>query len=140
VTLENQSVANAGDRSSSTPVHAAPAVVVQLSDAAANRIRALRLKDANPHLNLRLSVAGGGCSGFQYQFDLESFDADAVPPSDSEDLVFRNSDVALVIDQTSLSLLTGSVVDYQETMMHAGFVVTNPNAASSCGCGSSFAI
>ncbi len=115
-------------------------MVVQLSDAAANRIRALRLKDANPHLNLRLSVAGGGCSGFQYQFDLESFDADAVPPSDSEDLVFRNSDVALVIDQTSLSLLTGSVVDYQETMMHAGFVVTNPNAASSCGCGSSFAI
>jgi iron-sulfur cluster insertion protein len=140
VTLENQSVANAGDHSSTASVHEVPAVVVQLSDAAANRIRALRLKDARPNLNLRLSVGGGGCSGFQYQFDLESFDEDAVPAGDSEDLVFRNGDVALIIDQTSLSLLGGSVVDYQETMMHAGFVVTNPNAASSCGCGSSFAI
>ena len=82
---------------------------------------------------LRLAVSGGGCSGFQYGF---SFD-DAVNP---EDRTFERDGATLVIDETSLELLAGAEIDFVEDLIGASFQIRNPNAASSCGCGSSFAI
>jgi iron-sulfur cluster insertion protein len=105
-----------------------------LTAAAAARIRALRLEQAADDLNLRLSVSGGGCQGFQYHFALEGGAAA------SDDQEFANGDACLRVDETSLGLLGGAVIDYQESLMQAGFVVTNPNASSRCGCGSSFSI
>ena len=82
---------------------------------------------------LRLSVEGGGCSGFQYKFDLarSAEDADAVSETDG---------VSLVVDPVSLDLVAGSTVDYVESLGGAAFRVENPNAAAGCGCGSSFGI
>lgn len=82
---------------------------------------------------LRLSVDGGGCSGFQYRFDFSN-------EATSDDAVFTTLDVSLVIDQTSLDLLDGSEVDYVTTLAGSAFAVKNPNAASTCGCGTSFSI
>ena len=89
--------------------------------------------DATPDARFRISVTGGGCSGFQYGF---SFDADL----NADDRVFERYGVEVVVDEISLDLLGGAVVDWKEDLAGAMFVVENPNAASSCGCGSSFAI
>lgn len=105
---------------------------VILSDSAAARVAAIAVKQNRPAL-LRLSVEGGGCSGFTYKFDL----ADA---PDDDDTVTRTGDAQLVVDAVSLDLLEGSVVDYVENLGGASFQVTNPNAAAGCGCGSSFSI
>jgi iron-sulfur cluster assembly accessory protein len=103
-----------------------------LTDAAAARVGLIAQKQGKPAI-LRLSVEGGGCSGFQYKFGL----ADA---ADTEDLISETGGVQLVVDPVSLDLLDGSMVDYVEDMGGAAFRVTNPNAASGCGCGSSFGI
>ncbi len=103
-----------------------------LTPAAAQRIALIARKQAKPAI-LRLSVEGGGCSGFQYKFDL----ADA--PQD-DDLVSETGGVRLVVDPVSLDLVTGSVVDFVESLGGAAFRVENPNAAAGCGCGSSFGI
>ena len=106
---------------------------VGLSSSAARRLRELITKEGNPALMLRLSVSGGGCSGFQYGF---SFDQKA----SEEDRVFERDGVKLVIDEVSLSLLGGAEIDYVEELVGSSFQVRNPNAKSSCGCGSSFAV
>jgi iron-sulfur cluster insertion protein len=106
---------------------------VRLSDSAAARVATLIARQGNPDLKLRLSVSGGGCSGFQYGF---SFDT-AINPDDT---VVTNGTIALVVDEVSLPFLSGSVVDFVETLGAASFQVTNPNAQSSCGCGSSFSV
>lgn len=106
---------------------------VRLTDSAAARIAHLVAEEGNPKLMLRLSVSGGGCSGFQYGF---SFDDTA----NADDFVFRHGDAVLVVDDCSLDLLAGAEVDFVEELMGAHFVVRNPNATASCGCGSSFAI
>lgn len=103
-----------------------------LSPSAAARVAAIASKQGKPAI-LRLSVEGGGCSGFQYKFGL----ADA---ADGDDLVVETDGVALVVDPVSLDLVAGAEVDYVESLGGAAFRVTNPNAASGCGCGSSFAI
>ncbi len=103
-----------------------------LSPSAAARVAIIASKQGKPAI-LRLSVEGGGCSGFQYKFDL----ADA-PQAD--DLVVEQGGVRLLVDALSLDLVAGSEVDYIESLGGAAFKVTNPNAASGCGCGSSFAI
>ncbi len=103
-----------------------------LSPSAAARVAAIAAKQGKPAI-LRLSVEGGGCSGFQYKFGL----ADA---ADGDDLVVETDGVALVVDPVSLDLVAGAEVDYVESLGGAAFRVTNPNAASGCGCGSSFAI
>ena len=103
-----------------------------LSPSAAARVAAIAAKQGKPAI-LRLSVEGGGCSGFQYKFGL----ADA---ADGDDLVVETDWVALVVDPVSLDLVAGAEVDYVESLGGAAFRVTNPNAASGCGCGSSFAI
>ncbi|MEN9718511.1 MAG: hypothetical protein RIQ99_1389 [Pseudomonadota bacterium] len=103
-----------------------------LSPAAAARVAAIAAKQGKPAI-LRLAVEGGGCSGFQYKFAL----ADA---ADADDLAVATDGVTLVVDPVSLDLVAGSMVDYVESLGGAAFRVENPNAASGCGCGSSFAV
>ena len=102
-----------------------------LSASAAKRVAFIADKQGKPAV-LRLSVDGGGCAGFSYRFSLgEAEDGDAIASTDG---------VALVVDPVSLELLDGSEVDYVEELGGASFKVTNPNAASGCGCGSSFSV
>lgn len=103
-----------------------------LTPAAAKRVMLIAQKQAKPAI-LRLSVEGGGCSGFQYKFDL----ADG---PDGDDTVSETDGVQLVVDPVSLDLVGGSVVDFVESLGGAAFRVENPNAAAGCGCGSSFGI
>ena len=106
---------------------------IVVTDSAAARIAYLVEQEKQPGLMLRVSVSGGGCSGFQYGF---SFD-DATTP---DDRIFERAGARVVIDEMSLELLRGSEIDFVEDLIGAYFRVNNPNAASSCGCGSSFSI
>jgi iron-sulfur cluster assembly accessory protein len=108
------------------------AQALTLTPAAANRVGAIAARQGKPAI-LRLSVEGGGCSGFQYKFDL----AEA---ADDDDTVSETGGVKLVIDPVSLELVAGSTVDFVESLGGAAFKVENPNAAAGCGCGSSFGI
>jgi len=103
-----------------------------LSPSAAQRVAFIAHKQGKPAI-LRLSVEGGGCSGFQYKFGL----ADG---SDADDLVVETDGVQLVVDPDSHEFIAGCVVDYVESLGGAAFRVENPQAAASCGCGSSFAV
>lgn len=109
------------------------APALRLSESAARHILRIVAAENNPALMVRLAVMGGGCSGFQYKFDFEAT-TDA-----AEDEIFERDGARLVVDKISLKLLEGSEVDYSESLMDAGFKVKNPNAKSSCGCGTSFA-
>jgi iron-sulfur cluster insertion protein len=106
---------------------------VELTAAAAARVQTLIKMEDKPNMMLRVEIASGGCSGFQYGIRLD----DAVGDTDT---VFAQHDVNLVIDETSLEMLDGSVVDFVSDMMGASFQIRNPNATSSCGCGSSFSV
>ncbi|HIP79546.1 MAG TPA: iron-sulfur cluster insertion protein ErpA [Kiloniellaceae bacterium] len=112
-------------------VETAPALA--LTESAAKRVAWLIEQEDDSSLMLRVSVSGGGCSGFQYGF---SFDK-AVNP---DDRTFERDGVVAVIDETSLELLAGSEIDFVEDLGGSSFQIRNPNATSSCGCGSSFAI
>ncbi len=103
-----------------------------LTEAAASRVGLIAKKQGKPAI-LRLSVEGGGCSGFQYKFDL-----DDAPEAD--DAISETDGVKLVVDPVSLDLVAGCTVDYVESLGGAAFRVENPNAAAGCGCGSSFGI
>ena len=104
---------------------------IQLTEAAAKRVAAIAIRQGKAPI-LRLSVDGGGCAGFTYKFELgELEDGDATAETDG---------VRLVVDPTSLDLVQGSAVDFVEDLGGAAFKVTNPNAASGCGCGSSFSV
>ena len=105
---------------------------ITLAPNAARRVAAIAARQGRPAL-LRLSVEGGGCSGFQYKFGL----ADA---AEGDDAIAETEGVRLVVDPTSLDLVSGCVVDYVESLGGAAFQVTNPNAASGCGCGTSFSV
>ena len=105
---------------------------ISLTSSAAARVAAIAAKQGKPAI-LRLSVDGGGCSGFQYRFGF----ADAV---NGDDMVAEVDGVRLVVDSISLDLVRGARVDYVESLGGAAFRVENPNAASGCGCGSSFAV
>ncbi|MCP4874612.1 MAG: iron-sulfur cluster insertion protein ErpA [Gammaproteobacteria bacterium] len=107
--------------------------LLDFSDSAANKLKALQDEESNPKLMLRVSVYGGGCSGFQYTFSLD----EEVKPTDKK--VEKNG-VTLLIDQMSYQYLAGSEVDYSEGLEGAMFVVNNPNATSTCGCGASFSV
>ena len=104
---------------------------IKLSDAAVCRIAMLTADDTG--MMLRVSVAGGGCSGFQYGFTLDD-------QRNDDDIVFQRDGVALVIDETSLELLTGSEIDFVEDLMGSYFAIKNPQASSTCGCGASFSV
>ncbi|WP_349344069.1 iron-sulfur cluster insertion protein ErpA [Marinobacter sp. MMG032] len=103
------------------------------SDNAVAKVRELIEEEENPELKLRVFVTGGGCSGFQYGF---SFDEN----QDEEDTVIERDGVFLLVDPMSYQYLVGATIDYQEGLQGAQFVVQNPNASSTCGCGSSFSI
>lgn len=105
---------------------------ITLTQAAAARVAAIAERQGKPAI-LRLSVEGGGCSGFQYRFGL----ADA---AEDEDSVVETDAVRLVVDPMSLDLVRGASVDYVESLGGAAFRVENPNAASGCGCGASFSV
>ena len=107
--------------------------VLDFSDAAARKVKALTEEESNPKLKLRVSVYGGGCSGFQYTFSLD----EEVKETDK---TVNNQGVTLVIDPMSYQYLAGSEVDFSEGLEGSMFVVNNPNAKSTCGCGSSFSI
>lgn len=107
-------------------------VDIALSSAAAARVAKIAERQGQPAI-LRLAVDGGGCAGFQYRFAL----ADAPEPDDT---IAETDGVRLVVDEVSLDLVRGCTVDFVESLGGAAFQVTNPNAASGCGCGTSFSI
>lgn len=104
---------------------------MSMTESAAKRVLALALEAGEPTLMLRIKVTGGGCAGFHYHFSLET-------ESTTFDRVFKDHGAHLVVDNISLDLLDGSSVDYVEDLMGAFFRVDNPNAQTTCGCGSSF--
>lgn len=106
-----------------------PTLVV--SPAALGRIRELSRENANPAARLRISVEGGGCSGFRYDFRFD--DAQA-----QDDVVLDRDGVAVLVDRLSMAYLGGAELDYVEQLAGARFVIRNPNAKGTCGCGSSF--
>lgn len=108
-------------------------VIVTLTDNAADKIRTLIEEEGNPALKLRVFVTGGGCSGFQYGFSFEEEAAE-------DDTVVDQKGAALLIDPLSYQYLVGARVDYVENLEGARFVVNNPMASTTCGCGSSFSI
>jgi iron-sulfur cluster assembly protein len=111
------------------PAEAAP--LVSLSEAAASKLTELTAAENNPDIGLRVYVYSGGCSGFRYGMMLE----DQPTP---EDVTVTSRGIKVYVDQQSTQYLTGSEIDYLDTLMGAGFTVNNPNAVSGCGCGSSF--
>ncbi|WJH39842.1 iron-sulfur cluster insertion protein ErpA [Aliirhizobium terrae] len=105
---------------------------VTLSDAAAKRISQIVAADAGKQA-LRVSVEGGGCSGFSYKFDLAEAPAD-------DDVVISNGDAKVLIDSMSLIYMAGSEIDFVDNLLGQSFQIKNPNAVASCGCGTSFSV
>ncbi len=103
------------------------------SNAAAGKVRELIAEEGNPELKLRVYISGGGCSGFQYGFSFDENRAD-------DDLALEKAGVTLLVDPLSLQYLAGAEIDYSETLTGAQFVIRNPNAKTTCGCGSSFSV
>ena len=104
-----------------------------LTESAANKVRQLRQSENNPTLVLRVYVTGGGCSGFSYGFGF----AESINDDDTE---YTCGDVSMVVDALSYQYLVGSTVDYIEGLEGSRFVVNNPSAVTTCGCGSSFSV
>lgn len=104
-----------------------------LTDSAAAKVRKLRDGEGNPDLKLRVYITGGGCSGFSYGF---TFDEE----TKEGDTAFTNGDVTMLVDSMSIQYLVGSEVDYTEGLQGSQFKINNPNATSTCGCGSSFSV
>ncbi len=108
-------------------------VGLSISDRAAERVSVLLKQQEGAGLMLRVTVSGGGCSGFQYGFAFDDARHD-------DDLVFSHAGVDVVVDEMSLELLEGAEIDFVEDLAGAAFRIDNPNATASCGCGSSFAV
>ena len=111
---------------------AIPEPALKISDAALTRVRELIAEEGKPTLKLRIFIEGGGCSGFQYGFSFDEQRAD-------DDFVLGHDGVELLVDPLSMQYLEGAEVDYVEELSGAQFVIHNPNAKTTCGCGSSFA-
>lgn len=105
--------------------------MLELTDNAVVKIKDLLAEEADPALNLRVFVQGGGCSGFQYGFTFDNSKND-------DDFTVEKDGVTLLVDSMSSQYLTGARIDYVEDLMGAQFKIDNPNAQTSCGCGSSF--
>ena len=104
-----------------------------ITASAARKVHNLVVEEANPELKLRVFVTGGGCSGFQYGFTFDELAAE-------DDTVIEKDGIAVLVDPLSYQYLSGAEVDYEEGLQGSKFVVRNPNASSTCGCGSSFSI
>lgn len=118
--------------SDTATINPAMTLTPTLTEAAAKRVRWIAEKQGKPAI-LRLAVEGGGCSGFQYKFDM----ADS---AESDDIISETDGVTLLVDAISLDLIAGCTVDFVESLGGAAFRVENPQAAAGCGCGSSFGI
>lgn len=108
-------------------------IPVDFTDGAANKVKTLLAEESNPNLKLRVYITGGGCSGFQYGFTFDE-------ALNDDDTSVEKNGVQLLIDSMSFQYLVGSKIDYLEDLSGARFVIENPNAASTCGCGSSFSM
>tara|TARA_R110002110_G_C13470397_1_gene720526 strand:- start:4903 stop:5256 length:354 start_codon:yes stop_codon:yes gene_type:complete len=106
---------------------------INLSASAVNKVRALVEEEGNDELKLRVFITGGGCSGFQYGFTFDELAAE-------DDTAIEKDGVTLLVDPMSFQYLAGSEVDYTEGLEGSRFVISNPNATATCGCGSSFSI
>lgn len=118
--------------------HAAPQADIPpppivFTDAAAGKVRELVDEEGNPELKLRVFVQGGGCSGFQYGFTFDEI-------VNEDDTTMEKNGVMLLIDAMSLQYLVGAEIDYKDDLQGAQFVIKNPNASTTCGCGSSFSV
>ena len=113
-----------------TPQTTVETSIVSMTPAAADKVRELLTQENDPSLALRIFVAGGGCSGLQYGMTLDE--------EQDGDTVIAQGDFRILVDEMSIGYITGSEVDYVDSLMGAGFTVNNPNAVSSCGCGHSF--
>ena len=101
------------------------------TDSAASKVKSLIDEEGNPDLKLRVFVSGGGCSGFQYGFTFDE-------PQNADDTAMVKNGVTLLVDSMSFQYLVGAEIDYSEGLEGAQFVIKNPNATTTCGCGSSF--
>ncbi|EED35068.1 iron-sulfur cluster assembly accessory protein [Luminiphilus syltensis NOR5-1B] len=106
---------------------------IRLTDNAVRKVRTLVEDEENPNLKLRVFISGGGCSGFQYGFTFDENTAD-------DDMVVEKGGVVAVIDSMSFQYLVGSEVDYTEGLEGSRFIINNPNAVTTCGCGASFSV
>ena len=106
-------------------------IPLNFTDSAAGKVKELIQEEGNPELKLRVFVTGGGCSGFQYGFTFDEV-------SNEDDTVMEKNGVTLLIDPMSFQYLVGAEIDYSEGLQGSQFVIKNPNATSTCGCGSSF--
>ena len=107
--------------------------MIEVTETAVNKIIQLLDEENNPKLKLRTFVQGGGCSGFQYGF---TFDED----QNEDDYVIEHPGMILLVDAMSMQYLNGSIIDYNEDLMGSSFTIKNPQAQSTCGCGSSFSV
>ena len=111
----------------------APPTPILFTDSAATKVKDLLIDEGNPNLKLRVFVQGGGCSGFQYGF---TFDEDV----NDDDTALEKNGVQLLVVPMSFQYLVGAEIDYKEDLEGAQFVIRNPNASTTCGCGSSFSV
>ena len=106
---------------------------IEITDSAANKIADLLAEENNPNLKLRTFVQGGGCAGFSYGF---TFDEE----QNEDDFEIKKSGITILIDSMSMQYLAGARIDFKEELMGSNFTITNPNAQTTCGCGSSFSV
>ncbi len=107
--------------------------LIDFSDSAANKVKHLIEEEGNPELKLRVYVSGGGCSGFQYGFTFDEAMQDG-------DTAVEKGGVTVLVDPLSMQYMSGCSIDYKEDLEGARFVINNPNATTTCGCGSSFSV
>ncbi|MFN9708935.1 MAG: iron-sulfur cluster insertion protein ErpA [Burkholderiales bacterium] len=117
----------------SDSLSSAPPVPLIFTDSAAAKVKELVEEEGNPELKLRVFVQGGGCSGFQYGFTFDEI-------ANDDDTQMEKNGVILLIDAMSLQYLVGAEIDYKDDLQGAQFVIKNPNATTTCGCGSSFSV
>ena len=106
---------------------------MKLESGAVDKLREILSEENNPNIKLRVFVQGGGCSGFSYGFTLDEM-------QNEDDFDFAYEDVRVLVDSMSMQYLQGSSIDYKEDLMGASFVINNPQAQTTCGCGSSFSV
>ena len=107
--------------------------MIEITDAAKNKIKDILYDEGNPKMSLRTFVQGGGCSGFSYGFTLDE-------EINEDDFIFPLDEFKILVDAMSMQYLQGASIDYKEELMGSQFVIKNPNAQTTCGCGSSFSV
>ena len=104
-----------------------------ITESAAKQIQHLLKQEKDSNFYFRIKVSGGGCAGFQYNFDFTS-------KKQKDDLIFKKNEINVIVDEMSLNLIKGSKIDYIKELIGSSFKISNPQASSSCGCGTSFSI